>query len=63
VREAIVFIEDASPAPSQAGTPPSAGAAGSAEEFFAEMQAHMSPVGEAVFVDDSRAIYGRQERE
>ena len=64
VREAIVFIEDGSPAPLPTGTPPPAGAAGSAEEFFAEMRPHMSSVGESVLVDDSRqAVYERQEGE
>jgi hypothetical protein len=63
VREAIVFIDD-QPTTSPAGAPgTNNGAAGTADDFFAEMAPYMADVGEAA-VDDSReAIYDHREGE
>src|SRR3954452_22561389 len=62
VREAIVFIDEATSSTTPGSAPP-AGFATTAEELFAEMQPHMVDVGGAA-VDDSReAIYERQEGE
>ena len=63
VREAIVFIDEAPAASSAPGARASTGAAGSVEDFFAEMKPYMVDRGD-VAVDDSRdAIYERQEGE
>ena len=64
VREAIVFIDEAPPASAAPGGAPPVGAAGSVDDFFAEMKPYMADVGIDAVVDDSRdAIYGRQEGE
>jgi hypothetical protein len=61
VREAIVFIDDTPAVSSGPAASPSAGAPGSVEEIFAEMEPYMVHLGDVV-VDDSRdAIYQRQE--
>ena len=63
VREAIVFIDDAPDASSAPAAGASAIAAGSVEDFFAEMQPYMVDLGDFAVEDSRDAIYERQEGE